>query len=157
MGEYRGIMKRRRFLQFLGYFSLGGLLWRFLKPSWEAAASEEHTMRSVAALADLMFPGDGLLRATEVGAHRRVLAMPELQDLIAKGVAWLDRRAGLEGAADFVGLDEARRLALVDAAFASRDEGIQSFVLAMRFQLGTGYYSAPAIKSAFAYTGPPAA
>ena len=155
MGEYRGVMKRRRFLQFLGYFSLGGLLWRFSRPSWQAAASEEHIARSVAALADLMFPGDGLPRATEVGVHRRVLAMPELGDLIAKGVAWLDKHAAPEGAADFLGLDEARRLALVDAAFASRDEAIQSFVLAMRFQLGTAYYSAPAIKSTFAYTGPP--
>ena len=146
-------MKRRQFFSFLGYLSLSGLLWRFARPSWQAAASEEHIARSVAALADLMFPGDGLPRATEVGVHRRVLAMPELGNLIAKGVAWLDKRAALEGAADFLGLDEARRLALV--AFASRDEAIQSFVLAMRFQLGTAYYSAPAIKSAFAYTGPP--
>src|SRR5215470_3930932 len=99
----RGNMKRRQFFEFLGYFSLSGLLWRFLKPSWQAAASEEHTARSVAALADLMFPGEGLPRATEVGVHRRVLAMPELGDLIAKGVAWLDKRAALEGAADFLG------------------------------------------------------
>jgi len=149
-------MKRRHVLALLGGLSLGGAaaLWRLVTP-WSRKDTGEHSARSVAALADLMFPGEGLPRATEVGAHRRVLAMPELQDLIAKGVAWLDKRAALEGAADFLGLDEARRLALVDAAFASREEGIQPFVLALRFHLGTAYYSAPAIKSAFAYAGPP--
>ena len=72
--------------------------------------------------------------------------MAELQTSIANGVAWLDQRAARQGAADFLGLD---------AAFASRDDGIQPFVLALRFHLGTAYYAASPIKSAFAYTGPP--
>ena len=45
--------------------------------------------------------------------------------------------------------------AALDAAFASHDDGIQPFVLALRYHLGTAYYTTPAIKSAFAYTGPP--
>ncbi len=36
-----------------------------------------------------------------------------------------------------------------------QDQGIQQFLLALRYHLGTAYYSAPAIKAAFAYTGPP--
>jgi len=72
--------------------------------------------------------------------------MAELQTSIANGVAWLDQRAARQGAADFLGLDE---------AFVSRDDGIQLFVLALRFHLRTAYYAAPPIKSAFAYTGPP--
>jgi hypothetical protein len=149
-------MKRRHFLALLGLFSLPGAssLWRILRP-WRAAASEEHVGRSVAALADVMFPGDGLPKASELGIHRRVIDMPELQASIANGLAWLDKHAALQGVGDFLGLNEAQKLAALDAAFASRDEGIQPFVLALRYHLGTAYYSAPAVKSAFAYTGPP--
>jgi hypothetical protein len=70
-------------------------------------------------------------------------------------VTWLDRRAALQGASDFLALDQVQRLAALDAAFASPDRGIQPFLLSLRYHLGTAYYSAPAIKSAFAYTGPP--
>jgi hypothetical protein len=147
-------MKRRHFLALLTLLSLGGFR-RLLKPAWRAEASEEHMARSVAALADLMFPGDGLPGATEVGIHRRVLEMPELRTTIELGIAWLDKHAARQGAADFVALDEARKLAALDAAFASREEGIQPFVLALRYHLGTAYYAAPSVKSAFAYTGPP--
>jgi Gluconate 2-dehydrogenase subunit 3 len=149
-------MNRRHFLALLGFFLLPGVsvFWRLLKPR-RAEASEEHIARSVAALADVMFPGDGLPNATELGVHRRVLDMAELQTSIANGIAWLDKHAARQGAADFVALDEARKLAALDAAFASREEGIQPFVLALRYHLGTAYYAAPAVKSAFAYTGPP--
>jgi hypothetical protein len=52
-------------------------------------------------------------------------------------------------------LDERQRLAALDAAFASTEDGIQQFVLALRYHIGTAYYSQPAIKSTFPYTGPP--
>ena len=52
-------------------------------------------------------------------------------------------------------LDEAGRVAALDAAFASADDGVRSFVLMLREQIGLAYYSEPAIKKAFAYTGPP--
>jgi hypothetical protein len=59
-------MKRRHFLALLGFFSLLGAnaFWRPLRPSWGAEATEEHLTRSVAALADVMFPGDGLPKAS---------------------------------------------------------------------------------------------
>jgi len=147
-------MRRRHFLALLGLFSLGGPLWRFLKPG-HAAASEEHVTRSLAALADVMFPGEGLPKATELAIHRRVLEMPELEPAIATGTAWLDKHAARQGAENFLGLDEAQKLAALDAAFASQDAAIQPAILALRFHLGTAYYAAPAIKSAFAYSGPP--
>jgi hypothetical protein len=149
-------MKRRHVLALLGIFSFGGAAaaWR-LVTSFHAPDAREHVTRSIAAVAETMFPGDGLPSAAALGVHRQVLAMPDLQGQIAKGVAWLDRRAASQGVANFVTLDEAGRLAALDAAFASHDEGIQAFVLAMREHLGTAYYSTPAIKSAFAYTGPP--
>ena len=120
-----------------------------------AAGCERTHRRTLAAVAELMFPGDGLPGATELGLHHRVLAMPGLHTLVTKGVAWLDTRAVLQGTSDFLALEEGGRLAAVDAAFASHDDGIQQFVRALRLHLGTAYYAEPAIKAAFAYTGPP--
>lgn len=146
---------RRRVLALLSSLPFGGALCRLLKPVSRAEAGEQDVERTVAAVADVMFPGEGLPSATELGIHRRVLETAELKQQVAVGVAWLDARAASVGAADFASLDEARKLAMLDAAFASRDDGIQSFVMALRFHIGTAYYSAPRIKSAFAYTGPP--
>jgi hypothetical protein len=149
-------MKRRHAVALLGVFTFGGAaaLWRLLQP-FRPPDPREHIVRTIAAVGEAMFPGDGLPGATELGLHLRVLAMAELEAVIATGAAWLDNRAALQGASDFAALDEKQRLAALDAAFASPDQGIQPFVLALRYHLGTAYYSAPAIKSAFAYTGPP--
>ena len=149
-------MKRRDVIAFLGFLSLGsvGALRRVLASAWRSAPNE-HIARTVAAVADLMFPGDGLPGASELGLHTRILAMPDLHALLAQGVAWLDKRAAAQGALDFLALDEAGKLAAVDAAFASSNDGTQPFVLALRFHLGTAYYSEPLIKAAFPYTGPP--
>jgi hypothetical protein len=149
-------MKRRDVITLLGFLSLGnvGVLWRAMASAWRPAPYE-HIASTVAAVADLMFPGDGLPGATELGLHTRILAMPDLHTLLAQGVAWLDKSAAAQGVSDFLALDEAGRLAAVDAAFASNEDGTQPFVLALRFYLGTAYYSEPLIKAAFPYTGPP--
>jgi hypothetical protein len=146
---------RRRVLALLSSLPFGGALCRLLEPVSRVEAAEQDVARAVAALADIMFPGEGLPSAGELGIHRRVLEMSELKQQVVTGVAWLDARAAREGAADFASLDEAHKLSVLDLAFASRDDGIQSFVMALRFHIGTAYYSAPRIKSAFAYTGPP--
>jgi hypothetical protein len=150
-------MKRRTLLAFIGFFSLGGttLAARRLVAFVRGPDEREHITRSIAAIADIMFPGDGTPGAAALDVHRRVLAMPELQDQIANGVSWLDQHAASQGVSSFLALDEAGQLAALDAAFASHDDGIQPFVLTLRYHLGTAYYSAPAVKSAFAYTGPP--
>jgi hypothetical protein len=149
-------MKRRHVLALLGFFSLGGaaVAWRLLA-SFRQPDAREHIARSIAAIADVMFPGDGLPSAAALGLHHQVLAMPDLQAQIANGVVWLDKRAVSQGGSNFLALDEAGKLAALDSAFASHDDGIQSFVLTLRYHLGMAYYSAPGIKSAFAYTGPP--
>jgi gluconate 2-dehydrogenase subunit 3-like protein len=149
-------MRRRHVVAMLGLFSFGGAAARsrLLQPV-RLPDPREHIARTMAAVAEAMFPGDGLPGATALGVHLRVLAMADLEALIAAGVSWLDKRAALQGASDFLALDEAQRLAALDAAFASPDQGIQTFVLTLRYHLCTAYYLAPAIKSAFAYTGPP--
>ena len=149
-------MKRRHVVALLGSLSLAGTaaVWRLL-PALRRPDPREHLVRSVAAVAEAMFPGDGLPGATELGLHLRVLAMADLEAQLAIGVSWLDRRAALQGAPDFLALDQSQRLAALDAAFASSDENIQRFVLGLRFHLGMAYYAMPAIKSAFAYSGPP--
>ena len=146
-------MKRRSVVAFLGAFLLGG--GTVLRRAF-AALGQQAPERTVAAVADTMLlGGDGLPAASALGLHGRVLAMTELQTSIGKGVAWLDRHAASRGVEDFVALDEAGKLAALDAAFTSTDEGIRAFVFALRQQLGLAYYSDPAIKKAFSYTGPP--
>jgi gluconate 2-dehydrogenase subunit 3-like protein len=146
-------MQRRNVLALLGALLLGGgsILRRAL-----AALGPQAAAPSLAAVADTLFPGgDGLPAASTLGLHERVLAMADLQSSISEGLAWLDRHAVSRGVADFVALDEAGRLAALDAAFTSADDGIRPFVFTLRQHIGAAYYSEPAIKNAFAYTGPP--
>jgi len=148
-------MKRRDIITLLGFLSLGGvaMLWRSLAPFWRADASE-HLVRTVAAVADLMFPGDGLPAASELGLHTRILDLPEIRALAASGISLLDEQAVARGRTDFLALGESERVAALDAAFAS-GEHAQRFLLALRFHLMTAYYSEAVVKAAFAYTGPP--
>ena len=146
---------RRRVAALLALISLGGgALRRLLTPAWGEGGNEQR-LRRMAALADVMFPGEGLPSASALGLHVQLIEIADLQPSIATGTAWLDKYAALQGAADFLALNEGQRIAAIDAAFASREPGVQSFVLALRHQLCAAYYSAPAIKSAFAYAGPP--
>ena len=149
-------MKRREVIALLGFFSLGGvaMLWRNLAPFWRGDASE-HLVRTVAAVADLMIPGDGLPAASQLDLHTRILELPELKELMAGGISMLDKQAVAQGGANFVALGESARLAALDAAFASGGENAQRFLLALRFHLMTAYYSEAIVKAAFAYTGPP--
>jgi hypothetical protein len=147
------LMQRRDVVALLGTLLLAGSA-RLRGAA--AALTPQAPARSLAAVADTLFPGgDGLPAASGLGLHERVLAMADLQPSISKGVAWLDRHAASRGVANFLALDEAGRLAALDAAFASADDGVRSFVLMLREQIGLAYYLEPAIKEAFAYTGPP--
>ena len=146
-------MQRRNVMAFLGTLVLAGSarLRRAL-----AATGQQEQSASVAAVADALFPGgEGIPSASALGLHERVLAIADLQPSISRGLAWLDRHAATRGASNFAALDGAGRLAALDAAFASADGGIRAFVLALREQIGFAYYSDPAIKRSFAYTGPP--
>jgi len=146
-------MRRRSVIELLAAlaFGSGASLRRVF-----AALGQQTPGPAMAAIADTMFPGDaGLPAASALGLHERVLAMSDLRESISKGVAWLDRYAASRGVAGFVALDEPGRLAALDAAFASNEEGIRPLVFALRQQLGLAYYSDPAVKRAFAYTGPP--
>lgn len=146
-------MRRRDVIAFLATLLLAGSarLRRAL-----AAPDSRTPTSSLAAVGDTLFPGgEGLPPASALGLHDRVLANNELQSLIGKGVAWLDRHAASRGAATFAALDEAGRLAALDAAFASSDDGLRAFVLTLREQIGFAYYSDPVVKKAFAHTGPP--
>jgi Gluconate 2-dehydrogenase subunit 3 len=149
-------MKRRHVVAFLGFVLLGGTAAaRRLLAALQRSDASEHVASAVAAIADLMFPGEGVPGAAALELHDQVLGKVELRTLITEGVDWLDRYAASQGASDFLSLHEADRLAALDAAFASHDDGTQQFVLVLRYHLGSAYYAEPAIKAAFAYTGPP--
>jgi gluconate 2-dehydrogenase subunit 3-like protein len=148
-------VRRREVIAVLGVFSLGGaaMLWRNFASFWRADASE-HITKTMAAAVDLMIPGGELPSASQLGLHTRVMAMPELEPLIADGVSLLDKQAVAQGRASFLALGESGRLSAADAAFTS-SESARHFLLTLRFHLMTAYYSEPVVKAAFAYTGPP--
>ena len=146
-------MRRRNVMALLAALALDGRA--VLRRAW-AALGPQAPGPTMAAIADTMFPGgDGLPAASTLRLHERVLAMADLQDSIGKGIAWLDKYAASRGAGSFAVLDEMARLAALDAAFASADDGIRPFVFALRQQIGQLYYADPEIKKAFAYSGPP--
>jgi hypothetical protein len=149
-------MRRRVFIAIFGSALLGGttILWRSLSLFWRPGF-DTHMAEAVKALTDLLFPGDELPGAAELGIHNRVLAMAELRDTMADGVGWFDQRAKSQGAANFLALDENARPAAIEAAFASSDEAAKQFVVLLRFYAGLNYYSHPTIKAAFPYTDPP--
>lgn len=149
-------MRRREFIAFTGLLPLSGALkaWRRLASFW-LPRFDEDAARTVAAVIDLMFPGDGLPGAIELGIHDRIVAMADLKATMAYGAFWLDRQAAGQGGKDFLDLDEAGRTDALTAAFASADVAASQFAVTLRFYGGLAYYSEPAIKAAFSYTGPP--
>jgi hypothetical protein len=149
-------MQRRTFIAIFGSALLGGtaILWRNLSSLWQARF-EAHIAETVKALTGLLFPGDELPGAAELGIHNRVLATAELRDTMADGVGWFDQRAKSQGATNFLALDESARSAAIEAAFASGDDEAKQFVVLLRFYAGLNYYSHPTIKAAFPYTDPP--
>jgi gluconate 2-dehydrogenase subunit 3-like protein len=149
-------MRRREFITLFGLLSLGGAaaLWRNLASMWRPRL-DAHVAETVRVVTDLMFPGDGLPGATELGIHKRIVAMTNLQALMTDGVAWLDRRAVSRGAPNFLGLNEAGKPAAIQDAFVSKDLDARQFVQTIRFYAGLEYSSEPLIKASFSYTGPP--
>lgn len=150
-------MKRRTFIKLIGALSLGGaaaVLWSNLLTFWRLRLSD-HEMRTMTAVIDLMFPGDSMPGAFELGIHHRILAMTDFYPLMADGVAFLDAWAGRQNAKDFLALGEAAKQGAVDAAFASKDGDARKFVTTFRFFGVLLYYNDPVIKTAFPYTGPP--
>ena len=149
-------MRRREFIGIFGLLGLlgGPTLWRHLTSFWRPSFGD-HTVQTVTAVTDLMFPGEGLPGATALGIHNRIVAMSDFHPKMTNGVDWLDRWATNHGASDFLALDESARSAAVGAAFESEDDDAKQFVGAIRYHGVLNYYSEPVIKAAFPYTGPP--
>ena len=62
-------MRRREFIGIFGLLGLGGAtLWRHVASFWRPSFGER-TVQTVMAVTDLMFPGEGLPGATELGIY----------------------------------------------------------------------------------------
>ena len=154
-----GTRMRRRTL--LGFLPLGGaaLLWRELTSLWRPVANN-HVAQTIAAVADVMFPGEGLPSASALGLPDRVLdlfsAAPELEALITKGVDFLDARAAVQGASNFIALEDSRRLAAVGLLRLHRAT-VSSSSLSLRsdFIWAPPITPSPQSRPSFPYAGPP--
>src|SRR3954470_17036343 len=118
---------------------------------------EHHAERTIAAVLDRMLPLDVLPGALQLGLDRRIAAMGdlELKRSLAKGIAWLDGRAGSQRASSFVELDPAQQDLVLQAALKSSAEGANAIVYTLRKVAFTLYYTHPTIVAAFPYAGPP--
>ena len=152
----RPLMRTRRafLIAILGLPVLGGaaILWRNFASILDL---RRRTGRTVTAIVDLMFPGEVAPSAVSLGIADAVKEMPDLQTLIPDGVAWLNRWAVRQGVPDFLSLDEIGKQHALEAALGSDDDVASQFIWLIRFRAGLIYYSEPAIKAAFRYTGPP--
>lgn len=130
------------------------MVWRNLASLW-SPRFDQRAGKTVAAIIDLMFPGDGVPGAKSLGIPGRIVGMSDLRELMAAGVAWLDDWATRQGATHFLALDEIGKQKALEAASLSKDEFASQFVYSIRFYGGLMYYSEPVIKTTFPYTGPP--
>jgi len=155
--SWRPIKTRRAFLlALLGLPLLGAVAmwWRNLPSLW-GPRFDERAGKTLVAVVDLMFPGDGLPGAVSLQVPSRLAAMSEFRPMFAAGVAWLDAWAVRQGRPDFLALDEAGQQLALAAASMSKDDDASQFVQVVRFYAGLQYYSEPAIKTTFPYVGPP--
>lgn len=141
-------------LPLIGGLTLSG---RRVSSARRPPRGEAHITLTIAAIVDHMLPGGELPGAQALGITRRIARMrdQELKRSFSRGVAWLDARAQLSGALNFLALDETRKEAALQAAFASGDNGVGTFVSELRNLAFAQYYTHPTIMAAFPYSGPP--
>ena len=118
---------------------------------------ELHIALTIVAIVDHMLPGGELPGAQPLGIARRIANAPdpELKRIFARGVAWLDARAQMAGALNFLALDEIGKEAVLQSALASDANGTGAFLSELRNLAFTHYYTHPTIMAAFPYSGPP--
>ena len=109
----------------------------------------------VTTIIDVMFPGDAAPSAVSLGIPDAVKTIAGIDAVTRDGAAWLNRWASGQGVPDFLSLDETGKQHALEAALVSDDDSASQFVSLIRFHAGLAYYSDPAVKATFPYTGPP--
>lgn len=109
---------------------------------------------------DTLLPGDGSPSATDLGLENALMARlddrPRMARLVELGCAWLDRQAARSGVADFAGLDEDGRVALVKFAEQANRRALPGAFFANTLDLAfQEYYSRPEIWERLGFRGPP--
>lgn len=157
---------RRRVLALLAGTGLGGLRGLGLA-SPDAAAAEPATVltpaarRTLAAYCDTLIPADeGVPSATGAGVEERFAVLAGEDDRyhrwISEGCAWLDAEAKVRGSADYAGLEESARNAIVERASRSERGTVpRRFFDATRNLAFFGYYSYASSWPAIGVDGPP--
>jgi hypothetical protein len=109
---------------------------------------------------DTLLPEEGSPSASQLGLDQSIIAGasgdPRLQRLVELGCAWLDQQARRRGAADFAGLEEAERIALVRIAERASGRTLPNAFFAHTIYLAyQEYYTNPAAWESLGFAGPP--
>jgi len=158
------MIKRRTFLKIslLGFMSVStGLLyksrWNWL-PVWPLS---EKDRAFVSRVVDLLVPADDVSPgALELGVHETILTRAKdnktLRNTIKNGRKWFDEQSESLNADNFLGLDEAKQITLIEKAEASTIQSTgNKFFSRMRVEVFKEYYSSPESWISLCYQGPP--
>jgi hypothetical protein len=153
-------LNRRNWLKLLVSGSLVGAVGavavsRRLRIKLQAITESER--RTFTRIVDLLIPSDGAPGAIDLGVHLAVLGKVESNrwdsQLVAEAFLWLDRQSGGEG---FLGLDEARQIALLTRMEAEPQRSVpaRAFRL-LRTETMTRYYAMPETWPSLGFNGTP--
>lgn len=146
--------RRGLFKLFLG-LGVGSALWSLL-PGHRA----RDPWAGLRAFVDILIPEDETPGASQLGVVDSILAAaqdaPSRLELLRQGTAWLDGQARRFGAADFAGLPQSKREALVgEAAGHTLGSMPRTFFQMVLDDAFFHYYANPQSWAAIGYEGPP--
>ena len=115
---------------------------------------------TLSAYVDCLVPADHTAGAVELDVVDKLLQagarQPKFLKLLRHGCAWLDEQAGASGAANFAGLAEHDRDAVIERAAGGKARSLEYvFFMATRDAVFIHYYSDPQSWTGLRYPGPP--
>ena len=120
----------------------------------------DQELRSLGAFLDTLLPADATPGASQLGIDQAIIVQAQvnksLERLLTLGCAWLDAQAKERGAAEFSGLDQPGRDAIVSTAATSPRQSLpRVFFEQIRGMAFYHYYARPETWPGMAYAGPP--
>lgn len=139
---------------------LGGLAWQFQRARLQPHPVTEIERALIARIVDLLVPRDETPGAVDLGVHQRVINKLQgdraLAKMYAQALLDLDQDARAKHGGDFLMLDTARQVGLLQAlSAASQTTPGGSFFRLLRRDTMRFYYARPEVWPSLGFDGPP--